>query len=120
MTDRKLMVLLVDDDVNLLKTMFLILSHKGYSVATAENGHQAVDMMAEKSFDVVFMDIRMPGMDGVECYERVQQIRPGVPVFMMTAYTSDDRIQKVLQKGAREVLSKPLNMDRVLAILEEL
>ena len=68
-------ILIVDDNLSMCKTMSLILSRKGYSVKTAADGPEAIEKVREKSFDMIFMDIKMPVMDGVETYRR---IKPGV------------------------------------------
>ena len=85
--------------------MSLVLRRKGYSVATAKDGPAAIAMLTERSFDTVFMDIKMPLMDGVETYRGIKQIRPDAVVVMMTAYALDDMVNDALLEGAYGVLS---------------
>ncbi len=75
-------------------------------------------MMTERPFDTVFMDIKMPSMDGVAAYRGIKRIRPGAVVVMMTAYAVDDLVDEALQEGAYGILYKPLDIERVIAVIE--
>jgi len=90
---KKASVLIVDDNVSLCKTLSLILRHKGYDVATAADGSEAIMRVEERLFDMIFMDIKMPLMDGVETYRRIKRIRPEAAVMMMTAYAVEDLVK---------------------------
>ena len=117
--DEKARILIVDDNVNICKTMSLILSRKGYSVTTAKDGAEAIERVEESPFDIVFMDIKMPVMDGVETYKRINQIRPETVAIMMTAYAVEELIQDALKEGAFAVIYKPLDPEKVLSLIEE-
>jgi two-component system response regulator HydG len=117
--EHKTSILIVDDNVSQCKTMSLILRHKGYTVATANDGLEAIQKVEEQPFDMIFMDIKMPLMNGVETYRRIKEIRPGAVVMMMTAYSVEDLVQQALEEGASGVVYKPLDIERVLAIIEE-
>jgi DNA-binding NtrC family response regulator len=112
-------VLIVDDDTRLCKTITLILGRKGYAVTTAHDGPEAIERVKERPFDMTFMDIRMLPINGVETYRRIKAIRPKAPVMMMTAYAVEDLVQEALQEGAYGITYKPLDLDRVVAIIEE-
>ena len=112
-------VLIVDDNVSLLKTMFLVMKKKGYACTTASDGLQATQLVQERPFDVVFMDVKMPLMDGVETYRRVKKIRPGMAVIMMTAYAVEDLIQDALREGAFGVIYKPFDFDKIVSLIDE-
>ncbi len=112
-------ILVVDDNTSLCKTMSFILHRKGFKVTTANDGFEAVEKVRQGHFDVIFMDIKMPGIDGVETYKRIKKIRPEV-VVMMTAYSVDGLVEEALQEGAYKVLYKPLEMEKVLLIVGEI
>ncbi len=113
-------ILIVDDDASLCQTMSIVLKRNGYSVTTVKDGPEAIKRVSETDFDMIFMDIKMPLMNGVEAYRSIQKIRPQAEVVvMMTAYSVEDLIQEALQVGAREILHKPLNMEKVIALVEE-
>jgi len=107
-------VLLVDDNINLVKSMSLILRHKGYDVDIAPNGFEAIDKVRKKSFDMIFLDIKMPYIDGVETYKKIKAIIPDAVVMMMTAYSVEEMIEEALEEGAYGILYKPLNVEDVI------
>ena len=112
-------IMIVDDNVNLCRTMSYILQRKGYDVTTASDGSEAIERAGEKKhFDMVFMDIKMPLMDGVETYKQIKKIIPGVTVVMMTAYAVEDMIQEALEEGAHGVIYKPVDIDKAIALIE--
>ena len=115
----KASIMIVDDNISLCKTMSLILSRKGYGVTVDNNGVEAIEEIKENSFDIIFMDIKMPIMHGVETYKRIKKIRDDVVVVMMTAYAVEDLVQEAIDEGAYEVLYKPLNFDNILEIIEK-
>ena len=82
--NEKISILIVDDDIGICKTMSFILERKGYAVATAKDGLEAIEMVKEKSFDIIFMDIKMPIMDGVEATRQIMAARP-TPIVIVTA-----------------------------------
>lgn len=112
-------ILIVDDSVNLCRTMALILDRKGYSVTTANDGAEAIKKVEQSPFDMVFLDLKMPVMDGVETYKRIKRIRPDTIAVMMTAYAVEELIQDALQEGAFTVIYKPLDLEKVIPLIEE-
>ena len=116
---KKASTLIVDDNVSLCKTMSFALEHKGYAVTTAVNGVEAIERVKEKSFDIIFMDIKLPLMNGVETFKKLKGIRPGATVVMMTAYSVEDLVQEALKEGAYGILYKPLDIEKIVAIIDE-
>ncbi len=117
--ENKASILIVDDNISLCKTMSFVLRRKGHAVVTANNGPVAIEMVKERPFDIVFMDIKMSPMDGVETYINLEKIRPEAVVIMMTAYAVEDLVQKALREGACGVIYKPMDMEKVLAVIKE-
>ncbi len=99
--------------------MDLILSHKGYNVTTAISGKKAIELVTENSFDIIFLDIKMPIMNGVETYKRIKQIKPKTVVIMMTAYAVEELVEEALQEGAYGVIYKPLDIENVGILIEK-
>ena len=91
-----------------------------YDVYEAENGEQAVEAVRQQFFDVVLMDIRMPGMDGLDALEQIKKISPGILVFMMTAYQSVGTARAALQLGASDYIVKPVDMEELKANINRL
>jgi len=113
-------ILIVDDDLGMGETLFDILSEVGFKITVVNDGYKAVDMISNNDFDLVLMDIKMPGINGVEVLNKIKDIKPSMKVFMMTAYTTDDLVKKSLKNGAFGVISKPLNIDKLLHFIEEI
>jgi DNA-binding NtrC family response regulator len=112
--------MVVDDNASLCKTMSLILSRRGYDVTIASDGSEAIEKAKKKGhFDVVFMDIKMPLMDGVETYKRIKKVIPDAAVVMMTAYAVEDLIQEALQEGAYGIIYKPVDIEKAITTIEE-
>ena len=112
-------LLVVDDDVNYAATLSKILDKKGYITATAESGFRAIDLIKERAFDVVLMDIRMPVMNGLEAFRKIKEIRPETVVILMTAFSVDDLIRDALKEGAYAVVRKPFDIDTVVNMIEK-
>ena len=115
----KARIFIVDDDPGMTETLADILGDKGYAVAVAEDGYRAIEMIKEKAYAIALMDIKMPGMNGVETFKKLKQISPETRVIMMTAYALEDLEQEALAEGALSIFYKPLDMDRVVGLIEE-
>ena len=107
-------VLVVDDDAVVGKSFHRVLSeNKGYVVTTVENAHEALKQMREQSFDVVFTDIKMPGMDGVELAERVKASQPWTPVVIITGYGTTENESRAKAVGVTDFVRKPLSPEMI-------
>ena len=117
--ETKASILIVDDNVSLTKTMSFALKHKGYVVTTAKDGREAIAKVKEQPFVMIFMDIKMPLLNGVETYKEIKAIRPEAVVMMMTAYAVEDLVAEALEEGAYGIVYKPLDIKKVLGTIEE-
>ncbi len=115
---KPLKILLVDDDENFCKSLSMVLAEKGYSMVNVFDGLAAIEEVRKTDFDFVFMDIKMPVMNGVETFKEIKKIRPDATVIMMTAYSVEELIREALEEGAFDVLHKPLDIDNVLNIIK--
>ena len=116
---RPLRVLVVDDnEVNLLIATEM-LSHAGVQVHTAEDGAQALQQLQAEPFDLVFMDMQMPVMDGLEATRRIRALsdKPRVPIVAMTANALPSDRERCLQAGMDDVITKPIDPDRLVSVL---
>jgi DNA-binding NtrC family response regulator len=111
-------VLVVDDDAGMVETLADILTAKRYAVSTAASGEAAVDFVRRRDVDVVLMDIKMPGLNGVDALKAMKRAVPGVKVIMMTAFTRDELVEEAHKATAVAVLPKPLDLERVLVLIE--
>lgn len=117
--NKKLRILIVDDEPGMRETLSDILADRGHEVETAEDGARAIELIKKKFYDLTFIDIKMPGINGVETFKHVKRISPETMVVMMTAYSMKDLIKEALQEGAYGILYKPLDMDKVISVVNE-
>ncbi len=113
-------ILVVDDLRSMRLTLGGILEDKGHNVVTVENGYQAIEAVRKAHFNVIFMDIKMPGINGVQTFREVKKIDPKAVVIMMTAYSVEDLIKEAMEEGAYAIVSKPFDIDKVISIIDEL
>lgn len=106
-------VLVVDDDPVVAKSFDRVLSGKGYAVITARNGEEALSKISNENYDVVFTDIKMPGMSGLEVAERIKASQPWLPVVIVTGYGSDAYEARAEAAGVSGFLRKPLSPDMI-------
>jgi CheY-like chemotaxis protein len=92
----------------------------GYSVDIAYNGEAALELVSRNQYDLALLDYQMPGMDGVELFERIREQEPDIRGVFLTAYTRIDTVFSAIDAGAFRVLSKPVDFNELLPILEEL
>ena len=113
----KVKVLVVDDDKRMVRTICDILKIKGFPVLAAYSGEEAVEQVKAMAPDCVLMDIKMPGIDGVEAFRMIKELAPDLPVLLMTAYASEEKILEAKRLGAYAILGKPIDFQSLLSFL---
>ncbi len=112
-------VLVVDDQVGVRSLLELAVKDEGHQVYTARNGLEAISVVRSKRPDLIFMDIRMPLLDGLVALGKIKAIAPEIDVIMMTAFGSEETISEALKKGALFCLAKPFDVDTIREILAQ-
>ena len=112
----KLQVLVIDDDAVVGQSFDRVLSDKGYEVSTALSGEEALQTMEHSEFDLVFTDIKMPGIDGLEVTERIKARCPWTPVVVITGYGTQESEAKASVLGASGFVRKPLTPEMIESI----
>ncbi|MDD3816088.1 MAG: response regulator [Desulfocapsaceae bacterium] len=110
-------ILVVDDDLRIVKTTCDILRIKGHEAVAAYSGEEGVEKVESDRPDCVLMDIKMPGVSGVEAMKRMLKIVPDLPVVLVSAYATDELMIEAKSSGAYAILSKPLNFPMILSFL---
>lgn len=113
-------LLLVDDNADFLDSTKDVLEDAGYRIMTAQNGEEALSLFLDHAFDVVLMDIKMPGLNGVDTFLRMKERDPKVRVVLCTAYSVTDLMKKARREGVCEILNKPLNISKLLHLIEDI
>lgn len=112
-------VLVIDDDRDHAESIVDILAMRGHQVEAAFSGEAGVKLFREENFDIVFMDVKLPGMNGVETFFEFKKIRPDAKVMMMTGYSVEELISQAIANGALGVLRKPFAIGDLLRVLDE-
>ena len=108
----------MDDNSELCETLADILEMAGFYVKSAKGGEEGIKRVKERFFDVVLMDIKLPGMNGVDAFKAIKKISPKTRAIMMTAYAVEALIKEALNECAFTVLYKPFEMDKVLDLIK--
>ena len=108
--DRK-SLLIVDDEAGHRQMLRAYLEDENFQVNEAPDGSQAVTAVQERAFDLVLLDLKMPGMDGLEVLRRMRGITPAMPIIMMTAYGTIEAAVEAIKSGAQDFVAKPLDME---------
>ena len=107
-------ILVVDDDEVVGRSIHRVLEQKGYKVREAMSGQEALDEFDHQAYDLVFTDIRMPGMDGLEVASRLKKAHPEVPVVIVTGYGSEANERRAAAAGVAGFLRKPLTPEMII------
>ncbi len=112
-------ILLIDDEQEFVTTLAERLDMRGFSTATAADGESGLAMIRETTWDVVILDLLMPGMSGLETLRHIREITPGLPVILLTGHGSTREGMEGMQLGAVDYLMKPLAIEELLEKLKE-
>jgi DNA-binding response OmpR family regulator len=113
-------ILVIDDEPNLYRSMELILQSSGYFVESAKSGSEALALLNERGFDLIFLDLRLPDMNGIDLLPSIRKINPDTPVLILTAHASLDSAINAVKSGARDYLLKPLDPPVILQRVKEI
>ncbi|UCD57473.1 MAG: response regulator [Candidatus Hydrogenedentota bacterium] len=112
-------ILVIDDEQVIRELLYDALSRKGHLVDTAEDGPGGLAKARSTPYDVIFTDIRMPGMDGLDVYRHLKLISPESRVIVMTGYGLEEIIQEALDLGAFADVKKPFDIDVIYGLVDD-
>ncbi len=112
-------ILVVDDETSQRELLEMVLSEEGYSVEMASNGEEAVKKVSDRFYNLVVMDLKMPGMGGLQALKEIKQISPTVQVLIITAYASVDSAVDAMRSGALSYLTKPVDLEELKIQVEK-
>jgi len=119
--DGKNYLLIVDDNASVRRLLFEIISDEGYKVETAGSGTETIRMVNSNMPSLILLDVKMPGMSGLETLEKLKVHAPDLPVIMMTAYSEMDACQEAKNRGlVREYLKKPFEIDELRFLIRNI
>ena len=112
-------ILVIDDDEAIRKVFLLAVEGTGFQVDTAESGAKGIQMTKEEIYDLIYLDLKMPGMNGVETLRELRSIHPDIPVYIITAHYGEfaDELRTAQKDGlAFELMKKPLTMTQIVTL----
>jgi CheY-like chemotaxis protein len=111
-------ILLVDDEPDFIQLMKFWLESKGYSVVTAGDGENAVDLAKKEELDIILIDLRMPKMDGVEAIKKIREFDKNIPIIVISAYVDDPKAAEAMGYGISGIFCKHKDFQEGLSLLE--
>ncbi len=112
-------VLIVDDEEDLIVTLVERLEIRGFEAVAVQTGKAALEQIQDNPFDVVVLDIKLKGEDGVEVMKHIKQIKSNLPVILLTGHMSKETNEEGLKAGAIDYIIKPINIDDLIVKLQE-
>lgn len=112
-------ILIVDDEKDLGYLLGAILRLKGHEVMSVFDGYQAIEEVRNTCYDLILMDIRLPGINGVEAFIQIKEIDPMVKVVMMTGFAVEGLVEESLRQGAYACIHKPFDLEKVIKVIEQ-
>ncbi|MCP4137249.1 MAG: response regulator [bacterium] len=113
-------VLVVEDDPSMRSMMDAMLNRSGYTCDIAVNGIEALRLIEENQYCIVFMDIFLPGIDGIETMKEIKQLRPEIPVVAVTAYVRSGLREALFKEGFNEYITKPFQFEMIDSVLQNI
>ncbi len=117
---REISILWADDEIDLLKPHIIFLESKGYSFDTANNGHDAIELVKTKQYSLIFLDENMPGLTGLETLNQIKTISPNVPVIMITKSEEEAIMDQAIGSKITDYLIKPVNPLQILMAIKKI
>ena len=118
MEEKKIKVLIIDDEVDFSEAVAFWLQSKGHDVRTASNGKDAIQIVKKYTPDIIFCDINLPIMDGIEILGNIRRINKNIPVVMITAYADETKMAKAEKLGASGFFPKKGNLEELGVMLQ--
>ena len=113
-------ILVVDDEPDFSRLFASVLTEMGYEVSTATGGRQGLVKIRENPPDIVFLDVKMPEMNGLECLRRIRKTKRKFVIVVMTGYGDIESAREAMRLGADEYISKPFDLDDLKQLVNEL
>lgn len=111
-------ILVVDDNKDFADVFCDMLKSNNYKAESCYGGTQALEIIKDGEIDIMFLDIRMPDMDGIETLKEVKKLKPDTTVIMMTGYSVDELVHRAIEENASDIIYKPFEIDKVLSLIQ--
>ena len=109
--EAKIHIMIVDDELIVREALLHWFERYGHAVDAASSGFEALEKLEKEPFDLLFVDIKMPGMDGLQTLKKIKELHPKVKVIMVTAVETQEKIEEAMRLGADNYITKPLSLE---------
>jgi CheY-like chemotaxis protein len=113
-------ILVIDDEEGMRDVFYRLLSSEGYIVETARDGNEGLDKVKKRQFDLSFIDVRMPELNGLETFLQIKKLQPGIKAFLISGYAVDSLVEKAVQEGALGCIRKPSGIRDVVRVAKKI
>jgi DNA-binding NtrC family response regulator len=113
-------ILIIDDEPYLRRSLGLILQRAGYSVTTAANASEAMQLLQAGAYDLTFLDIKLPDQNGLQLFPQIRDLYPEMPILILTAHATLDTAIGAVRMGAQDYLLKPIDPEGILSRVESI
>jgi len=118
--NKKPNILVVDDEKDLCDIFYKLLTSAGYNVDSAYTGTESIKKAEKRPYQVIFMDVKLPDINGLEAFQKIKKIRPESTTVMMTGYAVEDIVKQAIKDGAYCCIYKPFNISEILDVIEKI
>ncbi len=112
-------ILVVDDETQISDLLRDFLTREGYQVLTAANGVEAISLGKENRLDLALLDLKMPGMDGIELFQKLREVKKDIGVIILTGYGTLKTAKQAMRLGAYDYLTKPFELGLVKSVIQK-
>lgn len=113
-------ILWADDEIDLLKPHILFLESKGYEMSSVSSGRDAIEAVTKNEYDLVFLDENMPGINGLEALAQIKQLKPNLPIIMITKNEEEHIMEEAIGAKIADYLIKPVHPNQILLALKKI
>ncbi len=113
----KTRILVIDDDESIRSLFKTTLEEEGHTVVTADTGAKGLDYVKQQDFDLIFLDLKLPGADGAEVLHEMRSIKRGIPVVVITGYPDSEMMERAMRHGPLGVMTKPFSDSDIIAAI---
>lgn len=117
---RKIRILWTDDEIEVLRPHLFFLREKGYDIDTCTNGNDTLDLVKTNQYDIIFLDEHMPGLSGIETFRHLKEIKPGIPVVMITKSEEEEIMEAAIGSEIADYLIKPVKPNQILLAIKRI
>ncbi|MBU0502863.1 MAG: response regulator [Candidatus Omnitrophota bacterium] len=119
MVDSKFAILIVDDEQDTREMLTSGLRRKGYMASSVVSGEEAIEEIKKNKYEIVILDIKLPGIDGIQALEEIKKLKPEIEAIMITGYSSIEAAIVSMKKNAYDYVEKPISIDKIVLIIEK-